>query len=587
VAHRGDTIARMRPHPSPSLRRLIALLACASLAAGLTGCGSSHPVGAGSDPAQVIPANAPLYAAAIVRPSGSLQASAQALGQTLAHERDPYLRLLGALQTPGSPRLDFKRDLAPWLGAQAGIFASALGASGHLDLAPLFDPLRGLLSGSNVTFPFAARGGGAGASATQGAIVLDTTDSHAAQSFLDVQARRAGARATSYRGVAYKATTDGVAFALVDRFAIIGSDPALHGVIDTAAGGASLARSSAYASLRAQAPAQALAHLYLGAGAIAGGGSGSLASAAPGLLALLTGGRTANVSLLPSRGSIALDLDTIASTPSAPTAGLLSPGAEGGRALGELPGDSYVAIGLGASTLSPFVQALRRLLSPAAPTAPTAGISLQGLLGALLAPVSAMTENSAAARRDFQSWMGPGALFASGSGLVDLKAGLVISSKNPALSRAAVAKLAARLRSSGGSVRATSIPGTDAALSATLSGLPVELVIADGRDATGQTKFVIGLGEPSVAAALTPSSALSAASTYGAAGAALGEGLQPSLILEPPTLLSLLEGAGLSEDPTIAPILPYLRPLTTIAGGTKSLGSPVERLRLVLSLRGG
>ena len=96
-----------------------------------------------------------------------------------------------------------------------------------------------------------------------------------------------------------------------------------------------------------------------------------------------------------------------------------------------------------------------------------------------------------------------------------------------------------------------------------------------------------GAGALSVAAALTPSSALSAASSYGAAGAALGEGIQPSLILQSPTLLSVLEGAGLSEDPTIAPIVPYLRPLTTIAGGTKSLRSSVERFRLVLTLRGG
>src|SRR5207245_2061461 len=83
---------------------------------------------------------------------------------------------------------------------------------------------------------------------------------------------------------------------------------------------------------------QALAHVYLGAGAAAGGGSGSRTSAVPGLLALLTGGRTANVSLLPSSSSIALDADTIGSTPSAAAGGLLSPGPEGGRALGALPG---------------------------------------------------------------------------------------------------------------------------------------------------------------------------------------------------------------------------------------------------------
>jgi len=180
--------------------------------------------------------------------------------------------------------------------------------------------------------------------------------------------------------------------------------------------------------------------------------------------------------------------------------------------------------------------------------------------------------------------MGPGALFASGSGLLDLKAGVVISSRNPALSRAAVAKLALKLRSSGASVQPVSITGTDAAVTARLSGLPLALDIADGRDAKGQTKFVIGLGEASVAAALAPSSTL-AATSYGGAGMVLGEGIQPALLVQAPTVLSLLESAGLGEDPTVAAIVPYLRLLSSVAGGSRSLGGGVERFRLVLELR--
>src|SRR5207245_9473826 len=153
-----------------------------------------------------------------------------------------------------------------------------------------------------------------------------------------------------------------------------------------------------------------------------------------------------------------------------------------------------------------------------------------------------------------------------------------------AMWRAAVGKLAVRLRSSGASVQPASIAGTDAALSTRLTGLPVALDIADGRDAKGQTKFVIGLGEASVAAALTPSSTLSATS-YNGAGSALGEGIQPALIVQVPTLLGLLESAGLSEDPTIASIVPYLRLLSTVAGGSRSLGGGAERFRVVLGLR--
>ena len=110
--------------------------------------------------------------------------------------------------------------------------------------------------------------------------------------------------------------------------------------------------------------------------------------------------------------------------------------------------------------------------------------------------------------------------------------------------------------------------------------------LADGRDAKGQTKFVIGLGEASVAAALTSSATLSSAAAYGTSSAALGEGIQPSLIVQLPTLLAVLEGAGLSEDPTIAPLLPYLRSLNTVSGGGRSLPGGVERFRLVLALRG-
>jgi hypothetical protein len=364
-------------------------------------------------------------------------------------------------------------------------------------------------------------------------------------------------------------------------------------VIDTSAGGPALARAPAYASLLAAAPPEALGHAYLSGSGSVGHGAGASAAGSRDLLALLTGARPANVSLLPSATSVALDADTLPpSTPGAP-GGLLSPQGEAARAVGELPGESYLALGFGSggSALSQDTQAVRGLFSLGSTAArlgaeaQTPGISVKGLLASALAPVAAMTENSPQARRDFQSWMGAGALFASGSGLIDLKAGLVISSSNPALSRAAVAKLAVKLRGSGAAVQPASIPGTDAAISARLSGLPLALEIADGRDAKGQTKFVIGLGEASVGAVLSQSSTLSTAASYGAASTALGEGIQPSLIAQLPTLLGLLEAAGLSEDSTLAPLVPYLRTLTTVSGGSRSLGGGIERFRLVLALR--
>ena len=214
---------------------------------------------------------------------------------------------------------------------------------------------------------------------------------------------------------------------------------------------------------------------------------------------------------------------------------------------------------------------------------------MSGLLKGLLLPLTALTSNSEAAR-SFHVWAGTAGLFASGSGLLELKGAIVINSKSPALSRAAVAQLGAALRTSGASVQATSIAGTDAAVSVHVAGLPVALIIANGTGApplaaNGQAKFVIGLGEPSVRAVLSPPSQLSGAASTAAAASTLGEGIQPSVLVDFPTLLTLLEGVGLNEDPTISALLPYLRSLTTLSGGAKPLGNGIERFRLVLGLR--
>jgi hypothetical protein len=574
-----------RPTPPPR-RGVCTLLAIAALLAPLAGCGASHTGGTAADPAVVVPASAALYAGATVRPSGAAQTAALAAGRALTHQADPYLRLLAALQTPGSPPLDFKRDVAPWLGAQAGVFVSSLGSSGPL-LSLLQQGLLGSASAA-ATFPFGSGG-------AQGAIVLDTSDEAKARAFLDTQAAHADAHAAAYRGTSYEATDSGLAFGIVSHFAVIGSEAGLHGVIETARGGASLARAGGYSALLRSAPPQALAHVYSNpaataasphAGAPAQGRQEGIA----GVLTLLAGDREANVSLVPSSSSLALDADSSVTAAGGAGAGLLSASAQGAQMLGELPGESWLAVGLGdaGTTLSADVQGLRGLLAAfsASPEAPTAGtLSLRGLFEGLFLPLDVLGADTAQAREDFQSWMGSAGIFASGASLLELKAAVVIESKDPARSRAAVAELGAQLRKSGGSLAPVASPGAaEAAVNARLPGLPVALDIAAGRDSAGRARLVLGLGEPSVASALSASSPLSGATSYSAASSALGEGIKPSIMFDVPTFLSLLEGVGLVEDPTIAKFVPYLRTLTTIDGGGRALGASSERFRLIAGL---
>ena len=564
-------------HQSPprARARLLRGLAAVAGVALLAGCGSSHSPGTSASPATITPAATPLYGEATVRPTGSLRSDALASGQALTQRSDPYASLIRVLETPGSPTLAFKHDVEPWLGPQAAIFVSSLSSAAVLE--PMF--AQGVLSSSvaSLAFPFA---GGA-----QGAIVMDTSDAAKASSFLSAQAARAGAHAHTYRGIAYQSTATGVSFGLVHRFAVIGSEAGMHGVIDTALGGPSLARAPAYAKLQATAPAGALAQLYS-----AGAGAGaSLQTGAGGVIDLLSGGRAANVSLVPSPSSFTIDADSVSTGPGAAGSGLLSSSSQGANALGELPGGSWLAVGLadagrnlgGAVT---GVQELASLGSSGAEAPPT-GISVKGLLQGLLTPLSVLGADNAQAKRDYASWMGSAGIFASGSSLFELKAAVVIESSDAAASRAAVGKLAAQLGQMGASTQPVSIPGTEASVGVRISGLPLSLDIAAGHSSSGQAKFVLGLGEASVSAALNPPSTMSSSTAYAAAESALGEGIKPSILVEFPVLLGVLEAVGLTEGPPLGKLVPYLRNTTTLVGGGHELPGEVQRLRLVLGLR--
>jgi hypothetical protein len=615
------------PRPRRRVAALAPLLVLAAAVLALAGCGSSSSPGSSADPASVVPASAPLYVGAVVRPSGSLKSSATAAATTLTHQPDSYARLAAVLQAPGTPALTYSHDLAPWLGTNAGIFLSSLSTSAATttQLQQLLgEILQGGASSTTASaWPFA--------SGVQGAIVLDTSDSSKAASFISTTAQHAGAHAASYRGVDYQASTGGEAFAIVDRLAVLGTVTGVHSVIDTSLGGPSLVHAADYSRLLSSAPAGALAHVYSnptvagtsvsstasGASSTAGGatgsgsGSSSGAQGLGGLVGLLGGARTVNLSLVPSSSSIALDVDSLisdtpptrssAASATAGGGGLTGSSAAGAQALGELPGESWLAAGLGdaGATFSGDVQALHGLASlitslgsssasgagATSEESSASGFDVKGLLEGVLTPLSALSAPGAQSQHDFLSWIGSAGLFASGSGIVNLRGGIVLDSNSPSLSKAAVAKLGAALEKSGGSAQSISIPGTDAAISARVNGLPVELDIANGTGASGQTKFVIGLGEASVQDALKPSSTLLSAASTSTAASTLGEGIHPSAIVEFAPLLSLLEGVGLSEDPSISHVLPYLRSLSTLVGGGKSLGGGIERYRLVAGLQ--
>lgn len=605
--------SRSGPGRTRALSRALCAAGAAGAAAALAlvpaGCGSSPSTGTSADPARLAPASTRAYIGAVVRPSGDLQSEALAGARALTHQRNPYARVLGMLQTPGSPTLDYGRDVAPWLGPGGGLFFTRLGSSE----AALSFFRQGLLPTGSIGWPFSSSG-------AQGALVLDTSDLAKARAFVAGQATHAGAHAASYRGVTYQAGS-GAAFAVIDRLVVIGTEAGMRAAIETSQGGASLQSDATYAQLRTHAPAGELWHLYGNPNI----GRRARASASQNeLLEVLGGERPFDISLVQAAKSLTLDADLgpapagagaggpqgsgpqgttgagASTSASAGNSGVLGSLATGGQALGELPGEAWLAAGLGdvgqigaggTGGLNGLLSLLGTVISgsgsgagPLAPSSGQATLSVRGLLEGMLIPLRIMSANTSQARRDYRSWMGDAGVFVAGTTVLELKAAAVIDSTDPAASRAAVGKLARALRATGAEATPATVPGTEAAIEAKIAGLPVTLVIADGRAASGKTKFVLGLAQSSIQAALSPPSPISGASAYTAAQSALGAGVQPTALADFSTLLTLLEGVGLSEDPTISPVLPLLRNSTHLYTGGQSLTGGVLRLRIVLDL---
>jgi Protein of unknown function (DUF3352) len=567
-------------------RALLVLATTALLLLALSSCGSSSPSGTSASPATVVPGTAPLYIDAVVQPSGSLKTDTLAVGHQLTQHTQPFTGLLKLLQGPSGKTPNYEHEIKPWLGPEGGVFLSSIGAAGAQSASSAAQELlqqalskalaEGLSGAENALL------GGAGLpsllsqSSLQGALILDTTDVDKARSFLHTQAHAAGAHTVSYRGVSFEVSPDGIAEGIIHRFAVIGSEAGLKSVIDTGAGGASLAHTSTYAKLVASAEPGRLANAYLDLEAL--DSSLKTHSSSESLLALLHGvlGETgqAYASLIPAANSLALDVDTLPPASGASSSSGSESTPSGAQVLRGLPGGAWFAVGIGdlGKTLSGGTAALRTL----AKLASEIKIGSFGI-AKVFAPLNSPAIN---VQQDLLSWMGPTGLYVSGSNVLELQAAIIITSKNPALSRAAVGKLASAYREAGAETAPTSIPGTEAAVTVKLPEFPLALTIANG-----QGKFILGLGQASIQEALSPQSTLESSTLYNSAASALGQGIQPSAAIEFHTLSGLIESLGLNQAPGFSGIASALGSLDSLAagtGGTPSAG--VKRARLVLGL---
>jgi hypothetical protein len=511
--------------------KLIAAVAAAgSVAVMVAGCGSSAP--SGGDPGSLVPASAPFYVAADVRPGGSLKSSLDSFSQKLLHVSDPGARIQ-ALIAPALRRqgLDYKRDIQPWLGSRVGVFVISFSAAGSPD----------------------------------GGVVIAATDTAKARAALQRVAGRKGTPVPvrTYRGVTYELSGD-TAEGIVGSYAVIGSEAGIHSVIDVKDGAASLAASPTYKSALASLPkAGSLATLYAEPHNLLSAAAQAAASkprsrhqaGTAAVLQRLVGVVNSNAIV----AAVTLDPHTIAIQASSNGSKPSTAGGGGADTLAALPGDSWLALGAG-----DVGAAGTKALSVFGSLTQAGGRRVP--LGGLLNPGKGFN-----LQRDLLSWAGDTGVFVRGTGLTDLGVAIAIQSKNQAASRAAVPRIGALLQGllgKGSTMRRLSGPDIDAGVAITPARVPLVIDVVDGAG-----KVVIGLGDASVHQALHPTTRFGDSAAYRTAAAALGGGVRPVFVLDFGGALTLLDGLGLNNNRSVAKILPYLRTLSTLAVGVGHSGT--------------
>ena len=206
--------------------RLTILLAAGIALAVLAGCGGG---GDGSDgPATLVPADAPAYFEAVVRPEGEAAESAEAALGKIIDSDDPGQEIITQIEESAAEDgtdFDYEADIEPWLGERLGIYPSSLEGESEVVL------------------------------------VLETTDPDKALEFISSQEDATGEK-LEYNGTDYELDADGDAFGIVDDFLVFGDEAGFKKTVDTSDGDDVLADSDEFNDSVDDLPSERLATLY-------------------------------------------------------------------------------------------------------------------------------------------------------------------------------------------------------------------------------------------------------------------------------------------------------------------------------------
>jgi Protein of unknown function (DUF3352) len=515
-----------------SARLLLLALLCALISAIAIGCGSSSSGSGGdNDPARLVPATAPVYVEASLRPEGKVRDDLNAALKKILRTDDPGAKIQKAIDDSGKDDgVTYKDDIEPWLGERVGIAVTAIG-------------------GDDADF----------------VAVIDSKDDGKAKDALkdakgDIVER-------SYKDVDYRFDRkDNTAAGVFEHSVVIGTEAGFKSAVD-ASKGTPLAESNGLRGVRSKVEQERVGLLYLDVEGLLRAVSQS-AGSQPEIGAVLQSlsaavPKTIGAALQAQPDALRIDGVSLGTPKSA------SSGASGADMIAGLPGQSWLALGFGKSG-----QTIQGILDAVGNAGGLTGVGVNALLSQF------QKQTGLDLRKDVLSWMGDAGVFVEGRSAADLGGALVIKTSDPAKTKRVIGVLR-RLANGSGAVRISPLrfQGVDEGFTARPANGPrVDVGLAGD-------KFIVSVGKfAAFKEAIAPQPALGTTPAFADAAGKLGSGLRPAFYLDFQQVVSLIE-SFVGSDASFQKAKPYLDTFGAVVAGAKDEGDGVTRARFVVTLR--
>lgn len=511
----------------------IALLAAlaALFAAGCGGGGDSSS--SGTDPATVVPADAPVFISATVRPEGETKTNIEALAQKIAGVDDLGGLIVEELENSASEdgeELDFEKEVDPWLGDEAGIFLQEYESEDF-------------------------EGYGA---------AIQASDEDEARSFVDKQVEQSDEAVEdgSYEGVDFKVQEDETTIGVFDGLVVFAEDEAIFKSMVDASNGENLAGEASYGDATANVPDDSAADVFVDIGALIDEASGEIDANTQVFLDSLgiePDEATAVASAVPGSDQIEIDLSTNLS-------GENPPSGDASELLGTLPGSAVGALA-SAEFGKRFNEGIDQIDKEGIPgsvppnklksTLKEAGIDLEAIAGSI----------------------GDVGLYVTGNSEKTLAGALVLETEEESEAKNTVSNIGLFLRKAGVSgVSAVNGEASGFSIRTPELGRQPIVVVAKG------SRIAIGYGLASVGSAFQESGkTLADSSAYKDATSALG-GTPIAMFVNGPSALNLATALMPAGDEGFDEAKPYLQKIEYLALGSEASGD-LATAKLIVGLK--